>query len=235
MNCVSSLKSTTMIKNSFSFKKLLINKPTYAMYSAENYDTSTQILVESTGNGRNATCIGITKGVTNMNGASATISYLGGTSTSSIKFASGTIPSSYTICGLTRYVGTKNGRIFQSVEQNWLLGHWKNNIGMHFNGSWRTSQSSVGINTNWLNICGTNGNNSVPLNILSNGVGVGTASGGGNGVSTLTINGGLLYPGEVSDFEFSQLLIWNIVLTESEIKIVSNALANYAKYGFLDS
>lgn len=232
MNTISSIQS--LRKNNLSpFQKLLINKPTYARYTAANYDTATNILKETTNNGINATGTAITKGTTNLNGAIATIDYIKGTSTSKVIFPSGTIPSTYTMCCLTRYAGPTYGRILQSVEQNWLLGHWNNNRGVHYNGSWRTNQVSTGIKNNWLNFCGTSGG-VAPSNILVDGVAIGISIGSSPIVSSLSINGGLLYPSETSDFEFSQVLIWNVVLTATEMKTVSDAIANYLATGILN-
>jgi hypothetical protein len=231
MNTISTMQSLRINKLT-PFQKLLISKPTYARYTASNYNTTTNILGETTNNGINAIGTGITKGTTNINGAVATIDYVKGTSTSKILFPSGTIPTQYTICSLTRYSGTTFGRILQSIEQNWLLGHWFGNRGVHYNGSWKTNQSSIGIQTNWLNFCGTSGG-STPTNILCDGVSIGIASGFSQVASSLSVNGGTLYPNETSDFELSQLLIWNVVLTSSEIKIVSNAIANYLATGIL--
>jgi hypothetical protein len=232
MNTISTLHSCRKNNNLTPFQKLLISKPTYARYTAANYNAVTNVLMESTNNGRNATGSGISKGVTTNNGALATIDYLSGSTSSKIIFPNGTIPNPYTICSLTRYSGPTTGRILQSVEQNWLLGHWFGNRGVHYNGSWRTQQSSVGIKNNWLNFCGTNGGN-VPSNILCDGVSIGISTGSDSLVSSLSINGGVLYPNEVSDFEFSQVLIWNVVLTATEMKTVSNAIANYLATGIL--
>jgi hypothetical protein len=231
MNTISSVHS--LRKNNLTpFQILLINKPTYARYTAANYDTATNILKETTNNGRNATGTGITKRTTNLNGALATIDYVKGSTTSKIIFPTGTVPVNYTICCLTRYSGPTFGRILQSVEENWLLGHWFGNRGVHFNGSWRTQQVNTGIKSNWLNFCGTNGGTAT-TNILCDGVSIGTSTGSNPVASSLSINGGLLYPNETSDFEFSQVLIWNVVLTATEMKTVSNAIANYLATGLL--
>ncbi len=232
MNSISSIHSIR--KNNMSaFQKLLINKPTYARYSAADYDTVTNILKETTNNGRNATGTAITKGRSNLNGAIATIDYIQGLTSSKVIFPNGTIPNVYTMCCLTRFTGPTQGRILQSVEQNWLLGHWNGNRGVHFNGSWRTDTATTGIKTNWLNFCATSGG-TVPTNVLLDGTPIGISIGTSSPVSSLSINGGTLYPNETSEFEFSHVLIWDVVLTAPEMKTVSNAIANYLATGILN-
>jgi len=57
-----------------------------------------------------------------------------------MKWPSGSIPSSFTIFVRARYSpsGGSRGRIFQSTSSNWLLGWWHGQAGVaHFDG-WRT-------------------------------------------------------------------------------------------------
>ena len=76
----------------------------------------------------------------------------------------------------------------------------------------------------------TNGPN-VSNNVMVDGVSI-TESTGGLGGSDLRING----PGacsEPSEFEFSQLIIWNQALTSAEMNVVSTALNTYLTSGTL--
>lgn len=216
-----------------AFQTLLANKPPWGQYSASSWSGTT--LTDLTTNGRNATTSGVSLGTTTGNGATGTITSLAGGITNTILWPAGSIASSYTICGLTRYTTTNTTnqqRTLCSSTNNWLQGHWANKRGVAFNASsWRTqSTTSTGTLLNWLNSCATSSSTG-PNNILMDGVGVGLNVGGNGVVSPLSIN--LCQGGETSDFEFSQLIIWDQVLTDTELLVVSTALNTYLSTGVL--
>jgi hypothetical protein len=92
-----------------------------------------------------------------------------------------------------------------------------------------SSSPNVSSSTDWLICCGTN-TGTTPNNILINGVGSGTAT-GGSGNSKLTINNGSLASTESSDFLFQTVIIWDVGLTESQKLQISNLLTNYLSTG----
>jgi hypothetical protein len=98
---------------------------------------------------------GMVSGSSSGNGASSSISYLEGTTTSTITFPASSVPTLYTICLLTRYktVGTK-GRIL--IAGGNLYGHLGGNRGPYYDGGFKKSNSNVGIQTDWLNMVITN-------------------------------------------------------------------------------
>jgi hypothetical protein len=207
----------------------------WAAYSAEAWVSSTNVLPDLTGNGRNATTTGVTYGTASGNGASGTVAYLNGTTTSKIDWPSGSVPSTFTICSLTRYTGGSSGRMFDGKSNNWLHSHWGGAAGVcHYDG-WRTSgstPSSVASVTNWVICTGTNwtGVNS-PYNVVVNNLDVGTAN-GGSGNNTLSINNGNNTQGsENSNFQFSQLFIWDSGLTSAQMHTVNNFMQNYLNTG----
>ena len=70
----------------------------------------------------------------------------------------------------------------------------------------------------------------VPNNVLVDSVARGTVNGGTGGY-TLSINGSGSQ--EQSDFQFSQLIIWNQALTTTEMSVVATALNTYLTTGVL--
>jgi hypothetical protein len=213
------------------FVNLVSEKPLWGMYSANAWSGNT--LSDLTGNGRNAVGVGVSSGNGSGNGATASIPYLYGNTSSTITWPSGSVPTNFTICSITRYTGGINSRIFTGYESgfNWLHGHWSGNRGPTFYGAYfMSNNTSVGNLTDWLVCCGKNGSTS-PNNILLDGVPSGIANGGSGG-GTLTINnntGGV--SSEISDWAFSYVLIWDQVLTDEELVIVSNKLIDYLSNG----
>ena len=211
------------------FQSLLISKPPWAQYNASNF-TATQ-LTDITGNARHGVITGvITTGSASGNGATASIPFINGTASTTLQFPVGSITNPYTMCSITRYTsGASQLRILQSQTDNWVGGHWSGKRGVHYNGVWRTDQIGAGVLTNWLNFCTTSGN-TAPNNILRDDVGVGLSAGSNGIASQLTINIGL---NEFSNWGLTQLILWNQVLTQAEMVIISTAYTNYLSTGIL--
>lgn len=222
------------------YKKLIKSVPPWATYNASSWDSATNTLTDLTGNGRNATTFSVTQGVASGNGATANISYLEGTKTSTITWPSGSIPITFTICSLTRYPNTiNNGRILAGKTINWLHGHYNNtnsgvtSTGIAFYYDNFVSGGSNEPKTNWVNMCGTN-SASVPFpnNILVNKIPSGTRNASSNTSSDiLAIN---INPfSETGDFQFSELIIFDTALTAAQMVIVSNAMDTFMNTGVL--
>jgi hypothetical protein len=210
------------------FKTLLINKPPWGQYSASSW--SGTVLTDITKNGHNATTSGVSSGSASGNGSTVSIPYIKGTTTSTILFPTGSIPTTFTIASITRYETTGNKeRILTSTAGNWVLGH-AGSRGIAYFGDWMTTQTTKGNITDWLRMVANN-NGVIPNNILVDGIGSGIIN-GGFGNYTLSVN---MSPyGQTSDFQFSQLIIWPQALTVEEMQIVSNALENYLSTGVLE-
>ena len=195
-------------------------------------------LVDITGNGRDATIIQLgtmSSGSTTGFGTTASIPYIQGTTTTQIVWPVGSIASTFTICSIAKYASTSNRmRILDGSGNNWLHGHWYGNAGCAHYGDWKNNAwtspdpPTSGNNLNWVITCGTNGSsNAVPGNILVNSVEVGVYNGGAGNVQ-LTINAAY---GEPSDFQFNSVYIWNVALTNAQMKTVSDLLVNYVYTG----
>jgi hypothetical protein len=221
--------TSTPPKISDEFLDLINAKSPWGIYFADSH--ANNILYEARNNGRNASTIGINKNYARGDGAEASIPYINGTTSSTITWPDGSIPTTYTICSITRYTGSaNNGRILVNANANqaavnFLHGHWANKRGVAHYNAWKTAQTSVGTITDWLVMCGTNGTNGTPGNILRDGTAIGTAN-GGTGNSQLTVNSF-----EPSDFALSTVFIWDQALTNAEMVIVSNALKYYLSSG----
>jgi hypothetical protein len=219
-----------------AFTNLLATKPPWGVYCASSYVSGQ--LIDLTGKQGNAVCKGVTSNYSSngVNGANARIPVISGTTTGNIVWPANSIPTIFTICSITRYsnsnVNTQK-RILQGNTVNTLHGHHSEKRGVaHYNG-WRTVQTSLGIRTDWLVMCGKNTADLSTSNEyiladgdtigLSNVIGTISISGGG---SELAINAGL-YSGESSDFAFSHVLIWDHGLSTVDMRIVNNVLRQY--------
>ena len=120
-------------------------------------------------------------------------------------------------------------RILGGKTIDWYHGHWGSTRGVAwYDLSVKTDSSSIGILTDWLVMCGKNGG-SAPTNILVDGIAVGDTAEGVTEVSdynVLCINDKFLSSIERSDWAFSELMVWNTVLTDDEMVIASKALLN---------
>jgi hypothetical protein len=231
-----------------AYQQLIIDKKPWGRYSAESWSGTT--LPELGGNtSRNATTSGVVKGTSSGNGANASIAYLNGDRTNVIEWTTGSIPTIFTICSITRYLTTADNNSIVLGGLNfendyWIGGHYGNRRGQAFFGGFKIpygGQPTKPYPTNrqdWLVFCSTNSTTvSSPANILLDGIASATANGGyGNNADRMRINrtdtvGNI----EPSDFGFSQLLIFDQALTANEMVIVSKALQNYLATGVLDT
>ena len=220
-----------------TYQSILASKPPWGRYSAASWVSGTNTLTDLTGNGRSATTSGVASGSASGNGATASIAYLAGSTTATIAWPAGSIPINNTICFLTRYATGTNALVMAMSSNNggdniWYGHDSSSKAGiMYFNTGYKTPTTNSIVASNWLNFCTSNGL-AFPNNILANGSAIGTGSiGPSQGVTTLGINK-YTYGGP-SDFQFSQLIIWDQVLTATELVTVSNALNTYLSTGVL--
>jgi hypothetical protein len=205
------------------------NKPPWGIYDADKWNSSTNVLPDIRGWSRDATSGGtITKGSGAGNGATSAVAYITGSTASSLTWPSGSIPTNFTICSVTRYTGGTSRRILNGTS-NWLHGHWSGNRGVCYYEGWKTNSTGVGTLNNWLVCCGKN-SGSTPNNILLDSVASGTATGGASN-QQLFINAGGGNYGETTDFQLSYLIIWDQILTDAEMLTTSNALLYYLSSG----
>ena len=208
-----------------------IPNPSYGWYRADSqyWNSTSELLYDISGKRNHASLSGVIQLRTGSgNGATASIQYLKGGRLSTVEWPTGSIPSEFTVCSVTRYVmsGTM-GRILAGKTVNWYHGHHANNRGVAYYGILNTYHVSVGLLTDWLVMCGRN-TGSKPNNIFVDGVAAGYWT-GGSGSSVLGINISPTY--ENSDWEFRELMIWNTSLSDAEMVTVSTALRVSLLYG----
>lgn len=170
-----------------------------------------------------------------------TIQHLKGSNNVTINFPSGSLPYKYTICAITRYTNpSSRNRIITSKNCcfpiNFFMGHWRGLKNISHNNGLK-SDTSVNGDTNWVVSCfkSTGNQNTRQSNlkyntVLYNGEVSGNSNFGGFGYSKeqltdtnniLSINGF-----EPSHFGLSYLIIWDQILTDAEIDLVSKNLIN---------
>ena len=207
----------------------------WAIYSAANWNSSLKTIPDSSKNNRNAAqgTGTITKTEVNGYGASASIPAISGSVNSSLTFPSGSLPTNYTICTITRYNTSSNqNRILQGGTGNYLFGHHGGNGGrVYSNNTWLTNSMDTTYRGygDWIVTCATNGG-STPTNVYINGSSAGIATGGSGNNSNLCINANGSI-GEKSDWSFCYLIIWDQALSSSQLLIVSKALNEYLSIG----
>jgi len=207
----------------FSYANLisLVNSITpWGMYSPDSWANNT--LYDLTNNGRHASTSSVNFNRSPGNGANGNLAYLYGNTSSTINWPNGSIPSTFTIASMTRYTGGANNRILVGTANNWLHGHWGNQTGLcHYDG-WKAYPGIPNV-TNWCVCVGTNnGNVAMPNNIISNNSAIGNIANGGSSNNTLTIGSG--WTGELSNWAFGGLIIWDQPLNKDQMLIVSKAL-----------
>ena len=206
----------------------------WAAYSAEKWISATNILPDLTGNGRNATTSGVTYSTGTGNGATATVAYLSGNTGSTINWPAGSVPANFSICTLSRYTGGTSRRIINSTDNCDMFGHWNGNAGIvYFECAWQTNNNGAGASSvtaqqNWVYTSTTNGSVAVPNNVVVNGVASGYFNNTGHSARTLAINNN---SGESTDFQFSQMFIWDSVFTAAQLMTVNLFMKTYLSTG----
>jgi hypothetical protein len=198
---------------------------------------SSGIIFDITGNGRHAivSSRGGTKGLAigtgSGNGATASVPFITGTTDTKILWPSGSIPSTFTICSITRYTGATNrDRILEGATGDWMHGHYGGSVAFVAYGAGQVKANNPKTPTNWLVMCGGNSSNNttnpVPGNMLVNGEASGSANGG---VGNLNLAIGAQYR---SNFAFQQVFIWDVALTNAQLLQVSNTMMSYLQNGY---
>ena len=224
-------------------RTLLTTKPAWAIYDAANFNISTQQLIDSSVNGRHATCTGCTLENGSGNGSTVTIPSVNGLTTSTILFPNGSIPTaSFTIFALTRYTSASaNGRILTGTGQggaagNFILGHWNGEYVRVYNfDNFLTAQVTL-PKTNYCNVGFTSAAIS-PHNVMFEGLQtLGGANRSQTGVVTVPLSVNLFNPSgtvsERSDFALSQVIIWDVEMTIQEMRDISTSLTFYLNNGY---
>ena len=145
-------------------------------------------------------------------GAANTVTFISGTTATQILWPESSVPSTFTVCSVTRYTGGTRNRILTcyggpSQHTNWLHGHYGSWRGVALYNGWSTSEANHGVLDDWLVMCGTNAG-TAPGNVILDQDEIGTVDGG---VGSCRINIGY-WPSKASDWALHSLLIWDYSL-----------------------
>ena len=209
-------------KNPNSVLPDVFSQGLYSRYTYNSWDPTHLVWNDVSGNQHNAKGAGsgFSTGCDNdQNGAAGTVCSVRGSTTSQLNFGPSSVPTTFTICSVTRYTGVHKGRILNG-DGNWLHGHWSGNIGVAYYDAWKTgSATAIAIQpTDWLLFCGQN---APPGLFLANGVPVGNGAGGGTGNIAMGVNVlGVIGPSELSDWAIAEISVWNRALSDYELETV---------------
>ncbi|CAE7320390.1 unnamed protein product [Symbiodinium sp. CCMP2592] len=158
----------------------------------------------------------VTKKVEGGHGATVPVTYLTGDSTAGYDFGR-IMKKDYTICSVTRYVGTgRKGRILQTNSPNFLHGHYAGWVGVAYYNTWVTQHDGTSFSplTDWLVMCG----NSAGLlyrNRERKNVGIAPAA-KIDGDFHVFINEGFVEH-DSSEFGVMEVIAWDRELSEEEM------------------
>jgi hypothetical protein len=147
-------------------------------------------------------------------GAANAVTFITGTTTTKLLWPESSIPSTFTVCSVTRYTGGSRGRIFDcanspSQSANWLHGHYSSSRGRaHYGdaGGWQSSGWYNGAVDDWLVMCGTIAGAAPPGNFIVDQNEIGTDD---DGTGSCRLNIGYNEP---SDWAVHSLFIWDYSL-----------------------
>jgi hypothetical protein len=131
--------------------------------------------------------------------------------------------TNYTIMGAARYV-VVGGRTFSAKNNNWLMGHWNGSTENYYAEGWVSSVGAGTGDTNWRIYAATGNYSGDSWAFYVNGqLETGPNSNGVNGPNGFAI-GSYQGSSEFSNSHISNLLVYNRVLTATEISQNFNAL-----------
>ena len=166
-------------------------------------------------------------------GAAAPVCYLKGNTVSTSPVDTdlvvfGTVPSSFTICSVTRFAGYYTNRVLYEVGSSytvsdWVHGHTGGTTCLAYYGFNKNPSSSNCVTpiTNWVAMCGQNSATGV---IYVNGVSQTVSVQGGNVPIKLGINYQL--DSDQSSFGVMEVVVWNYSLTASMVQQVNQIYTN---------
>lgn len=165
------------------------------------------------GTGNNGTLIGspaptVSNGVFQFNGSNRL-------DISTINLASG----QSTVIGSSRYSGVTRGRMINSVNNNWLMGHWSNSVANYYAEGWVSGVGVGGTDTIWRIYAATGDTVTDTWALYINGALNVSNTNGAAGPNGLSVPNA----GEQSIGECGFILAYNRVLSAGEILEVFNA------------
>jgi len=156
---------------------------------------------------------------------------LNGASSQYISIPCNMSATNYTVMAAARYAsaGSYNGRIISALNNNWLLGHYSATTQNYYAEGWVSAVGAGALDTTWRIYAGTGDIVGDSYTIYVNGtVTAGPNNGGSQGPNNFAL-GSYLGTGEFSSGYVGFLLVYNRVLTATEVAQNYNALKG--RYG----
>jgi hypothetical protein len=120
-----------------------------AKYSGDSWNGTT--LIDETGSGNHSTA---TRGTINTSTEGNTpLKMIYGDITAGIQFPTAILPTPYTLFSIARYNSTsasRQQRIIEGINNNWLSGHWWGNTCVAYHEGWVTSSTTNQLGTAWI-------------------------------------------------------------------------------------
>lgn len=201
----------------------------YAQYVASDFNETTKVWVDASGNARNTSAGDvrgtITKTVSSAGyGSQLSFSVLQGGTGDGLKFPVSVLPPTYTLFYMARFNGT-TGRIFDGVNSNWLSGFYSGGQGNTYHGNWITpfpGSNNPITNGNWMY-----GTDQQSL-FRANGAQMSNGTAGSTTTNQLSINYGWAVV-ESSQWQVAEVIVYDTALSAANILKVEGYLAT--KYG----
>jgi len=180
----------------------------------DSYPGTGTTIYDLSGNGNNGTLVnGV--GYNQVNGGVLTFD---GVDDYGISYNPNLQTTTSTVMGAARYSGATRGRIINSTDVNWLMGHWSNSTENYYAEGWVSAVQAGTSDTNW-RIYAALGNQPTDTWSLyvNNSLAV-SNNGGVSGPDGISI-GAQTFGGtsEFSTGQFSFVLVYNRVLTTAEM------------------
>ena len=148
-------------------------------------------------------------------GAANAVTFISGTPVTKLLWPENSIPTTFTVCSVTRFTGGESQRILNCYNsptqpENWVHGHGyaapDSLRGVAYYVGYKTEWATQGVLDDWLVMCGTNAGPTAPGNFIVDQDEIGTANGG---AGSCRLNIGYYQP---SDWALHSLLIWDYSL-----------------------
>ncbi len=193
---------------------------------AANWDSVNRVLKDAVPGVQSASSTGtISVDKQPGNGATVAQTYLYGPTTANIVFSAVWLPTTFTLCTMTRYNGPTQKRVMDCQNDNFFHGHYFTKVGpIYLGGTFVSADASITTDPYiWLVLC-SKSNGRAPNNVVANGRAIGAS----DKVYSLPANAQLSVnmgqPDEKSDWAFAHALAWNRALSDSELANVSNVM-----------
>ena len=197
-----------------------IDRGLVGLYEVDSFDGVSW--KDKSGLGNHATVVSTVTKVTLPigNGSSKSFVTLSGGPGTGIIFPTKILPPTYTLFTVARYSGTRNGRIFDGIGNNWLSGFWNGQTKVAYHTDpWITNPWN-GFTSNWILTSDTNDG------YWGNGEYLVTNTNSGKSSTRLSINRGDNNTNESSDWQVAYVAVFNRKLTNAERLFVEAKLSS---------